>query len=138
MYNGRVMGAEIQKSQGESVKIDRRKFNKGNEKGSNGGGGRKTPIERLASEEAKKKVDELFLDLAVRFGLPYLQNVLSGIEEVPPEIKFKCNKEVLDRAFGKPKETHALTDENGKTVGVIILPGRVAPPEENAGDTLAS
>ncbi len=96
----------------KSEKIDGRK-NNGSTKGSNNGGGRKASIEKIRDEIRKQTIAEFWVNLAETEAIPRLTQML---DSPFGDVAWKAIKEVMDRAYGKPKESVDLTSK-GKRIG---------------------
>lgn len=118
------------------TKEDGRK-NNGNEPGSNGGGGRKTFVEKLKLAEVQRAYRVMEADFWVKMAndkvAPRLEAILDDINAPADLLKFAM-KEVNDRAFGKPKEFKDVTSDGKALQGAIIQ--IVEPGYETASDNI--
>lgn len=95
--------------------------------GARPGSGPKPNIERL-KEEARAagiKIGEaqFWVNLAEEKALVRLQEILdTPLHEIGGRTMMTAITQVLDRALGRPKESIMHSTEDGKPLGVIVLP----------------
>ncbi len=105
------------------------------EKGKNGGvrarSGRKPFIDKLTGKEKEKvwKLTEarFWVEIAEEKAMVRLNEILDApLAQVGSKALLTAVKEVLDRALGKPKESHRFVDGEGndREVGVLMYPSK--------------
>lgn len=79
--------------------------------------GPKTPYAVLKERARLEGIDigraEFWMTLARDKAIPALEDMLCSTED---SVRFKAAKEVLDRALGKPKETHEISGKDGTPI----------------------
>jgi hypothetical protein len=98
-------------------KVDGR-VNNGSSPGSNRGGGRRPSIEKLKAKAYSIATAEFWADLAQDKGIQRLLAILNFETDKPNDTQLRAVQEVLNRALGKPKESHEFTCKDG---GEILL-----------------
>lgn len=83
---------------------------RGQNGGARPGAGRKVSIDLIKDEAKKLAMAEFWVELAENKAIPRLKSLMDNPDD---EIAWKGVKEVLDRAYGRPKESIDHTT-NGK------------------------
>jgi hypothetical protein len=81
--------------------------------GARPGSGRKPSLELLKNEAKKLAYAEFWVELAENKAIPRLKRMMDNPSD---EIAWKPTKEVLDRAFGKPRESVEHTGKDGERI----------------------
>ena len=83
--------------------LQRAKSRHGSEPGTNRGGGRKPSIDLLRDKVRKEITAQFWVELAEKHAEPFIKTVF-GDDSVPWDVRLRTWQEVLNRAYGKPKE----------------------------------
>ena len=81
--------------------------------------GRKPSIELLKNSVRKEISAEFWLELAETYADPFIRRVFDD-PTVAWEVRFRLWQEVMNRAYGKPKESHDVTSKGEKLGGAVI------------------
>jgi len=76
--------------------------------------GRKPSIDKFASEELKALIAKKWVAMAQELAIPYLESVFKD-KTANHDIKKRAADTILDRAFGKAKESMDITS-NGESI----------------------
>ena len=99
-------------------------------KGQRGGfrhnGGRKAAVDLLKLVQSKSQSNEMFLAIANKLALPFVIKLL-GDDDAAVRSRLDAAIDMLNRAYGKPRETHEITGKDGAP---LFLPSEIIERNE--------